>query len=173
MAVPFVRYTDTSPDRGAAAFLRLVDEPDRHHLQGALFTVSSHGYPLCFCHTRVAVPRGVFWNAVGARLLAAGSVVRSLFAETRETPLVVLALAAETPPQLFLHDVVVSVPAGLVTPGRHETGTDTAIAWTASPPAVSSPAASMIESLRSNEMLVEPFTRALQGLVEVSSGPGH
>lgn len=165
---------DSFPSDGTVAgFLRLVDGPDKRDLQGALFTVNSHGYPLGFCHTRVAVPRGVFWNAVGARLLAAGSVVRALFAETREAPLVVLALAAETPPQLFRHDVVVSIPVGLVTAGRDGTGTDARIAWEASLPATSSPAESMIESLRTNGMLIEPFTRALQGLAEVASGPVH
>lgn len=172
MTVPSVNRSISS-DQTAAAFLRLVDQPDGRQLQGVLFTVDSHGYPLGFCHARVAVLRGVFWNAAGARLLAAGSVVQALFAETRETPLIVLALATETPPQLFLHDVVVTIPVGLVTPGRDETGKDAGIAWAASLPAFSSPAASMIQSLRTNGMLIEPFTRALQGLAEVSSGPVH
>lgn len=162
MPVPF---HDIAGDGTASvvAYLRLVRAPGESCILGALFVASDRGDPLEFCYTRVVLAQGPLWGADRAYEQAVTLLSRSLFKAASHLPDLVLALAGETPAEIFSESIAVQVPVCLV----GETGDGpTSLQWVDREPAAGSPVFSLVESLKSRRLLLEPFQRAEQGLME-------
>lgn len=144
-----------------AAFFRMIEDKSREQVGGALFTVTSKGYPVDFCYAAVQVSRGTLWHGVASKRRAAAELARSLFAATSATPSVLLMLSVEVPDSVFELDIRTKVPVGKVS---HESGQrhggSSAVSWIGSTPAADAPAIRLVETLAKSNMLTEPFERA-------------
>ena len=145
------------------AYLRFVRAPGETCILGALFIASDRGDPLEFCYTRVVLAPGPLWGPERVYRQAVALLVKALFKAASHLPDLVLALAGETPAEIFSESIAVQVPVCLV----GETGDGpTSLQWVDKEPEAGSPASSLVESLRSRQLLLEPFQRAEQGLME-------
>ena len=174
MPIPFRDLGEDEPS-GAAAYLRFRDEPDGNGIRGALFIMSPRGDPLEFSFTRTDVRSGVLWRTGQARSRALASLTKALFESTTRVPEVVLALANETPVEVFSEDLDVEVslcrvgaqdaePAG--TEEVQRLSDSICLLWVNGPPDVGGAAAKMVEVLASRRLLLEPFERAALGMRE-------
>ena len=165
---------------GAAAYLRFIDEPDGKGIRGALFIMSPRGDPLEFSFSRVDVHTGVLWRTGQARSRALASLTKALLESANRVPEVVLALANETPVEVFSENLDVQVslcrvaardtePAGTEPVGTEEVQRLSdliSLLWVNGPPEVGGASAKMVEVLASRQLLLEPFERAALGMQE-------
>ena len=162
MPIPFHDISCDGPT-AVVAYLQFVHPPGERGIQGALFVTSDRGHPLEFCYTRVDFASGPLWDMDRAYQQVVALLVKALFEAAKHLPDLVLALAGETPPEIFAEYMEVQVPVCLV----GQSGDDAAaIRWVDRAPTGGSPLSSLVESLRSLNLLLEPFRRAEQGLVE-------
>jgi hypothetical protein len=156
-------------------FLRFVDEAGGKGVRGALFLISSRGEPVDFCFTRIDVHRSFLWRRGGARRQAVTSLIKVLFQAANRVPVLILALASEIPPQLFVEDIQVQVPLCLIapceaplqaaTPGSRPVG-EIDLAWVTERPDGESEAMRLLEGFMRRHDPLEPFERAAAGLEE-------
>ena len=164
MAIPFREITGDEPP-AAVAYLRILeaDSGAAVRIQGALFVTDGRGDPLEFCFTRVEAEAGVLWDPGRAYRRTVVVLIKALFEAANHQPDLVFALAEELPPEIFADDIDVQVPVCLVgAPGSDLVP----LHWIVGEPAAGSPLSGLVESLRSRELLLEPFRRAAQGLEE-------
>ena len=172
MPIPFQDLAGNEPN-SAVAYLRFLKEPVRGGIQGALFVTSSRGEPLEFCFTRVKPGSGALWQPGEAYRGAVTALARALFDGASQLPDLVLALAEETPAEVFTEDVVAQVPVCLVgawgiPPDEESPGDDlSSLRWIADEPSEGSALAGLVETLRSRRLLLEPLERAATGMAEV------
>ena len=143
-------------------------------IQGALFVTSTRGEPLEFCFTRVEPGSGALWQPGQAYRGAVTALARGPVLMRPATCLTwCLALAEETPSEVFTEDVVAQVPVCLVgawgiPPNEESPGDDlTSLRWIADEPSEGSALAGLVETLRSRRLLLEPLERAATGMAEV------
>lgn len=175
MPIPF-RDLGQEVHPGVAGYLRFVDEPDHKGIRGALFVMSIRGEPVEFCFARVDVYSGVLWRTGQSKRRAIASLTKALFQGANQAPDAVLALAEETPPEVFSEDLEVHVPLCLVTksdPGavalsdKSERISDSLVlVWVNSIPEPEGLGRKTIDFLNSRRLLLEPFERAALGLQE-------
>ena len=171
MPIPF---RDRSPDGplGLAGFLRFVEEPNGGAIRAALFLIDQDGGPVDFCFSRATLPRSLLWGPRDLRRRAIRELSKVLFAACSTEPTLLLGLATEIPAEIFASQIEVSMPLGLVTPivGATQCALDGAgtervdIRWLNAGPLPESKAQALIEILRAQGLLTEPFTRAVDGL---------
>ena len=147
----------------AVAYLRCMHAPGERCIQGALFVTSNRGDPLEFCYTQVALASGPLWDPGRAHRQAVALLVKALFEAASHLPELVLAVAGETPSEVFSESVAVQMPVGLVGESEDDPAD---IQWVGWEPTEDSPLSGLVESLRSRNLLLEPLRRAEQGLVE-------
>ena len=164
MAIPFRDIAGDEP-AAAVAYLRILEAGSgvAVRIRGALFVTDGRGDPLEFCFTRVEAEAGALWDPGRAYRRTVVVLVGALFEAANHQPDLVLALAEELPPEVFAEDIDVQVPVCLVgAPGSDLVP----LHWIGGEPAAGSLLSSLVESLRSRELLLEPFRRASQGLEE-------
>src|SRR5438477_6310462 len=176
MAVPF-RDTAELEAGGTAAYLRVTPGRTRSERLGGLLQVNARGEPVEFTFSTVQVPSGALWRAGEAERSGLRSLIVSLFQASQRSPLLMLCLAREIPPELFRDELEVLVPVcrlaaeGDVAQLDHgETAEQTAapmvhLFWRRAP-AGESPARRLLDSLGRRGLLLEPFDRIPAGLRE-------
>ena len=174
MSIPF-RDLEEEPS-GVAAYLRFIDEPDEKGIRGALFIMSPRGDPLEFTFTRVDLRSGVLWRDGQARSRAVSSLTRALFESANHVPDLILALAEETPKEVFTQDLAVQVPAcrvttqelGLMEPSEEiqHLSNSVSLLWVNRRPEAGRASAKIVEMLEGRRLLLEPFDRAALGIQE-------
>ena len=162
MPIPF---QDIAGEEAAAAvaYLRFLEDPNGGRIQGALFVTNGRGDPLEFCFTRVESGSGTLWRPGQAYRRAVADLVKALFEAANHLPDLVLALAEEIPAEIFADDMEVQIPVCLVGDSGAGVGTHQ---WIDREPTAGTAVASLVESLQSRNLLLEPFRRAAQGLEE-------
>ena len=177
MPVPFEDLREGEPT-GAVGFLRFVDEADGKGIRGALFLTSGRGEPVDFCFTRIDVHHSFLWRRGDARRQAVTALIKVLFQAANRIPVLILALANEIPPQLFVDDIHVRVPLCLVAPSETPVQTDTAVSqsarevnltWVTEQPGDESEAIRLLDGFMRRRDPLEPFERAATGLEEAFS----
>lgn len=176
MTVPFRDAAELEAG-GTAAFLRLAPGRTRSERLAGLLQVNAKGEPVEFAYSTVQVHGGALWRAGQAERGGLRSLTTSLFQASQRTPLLVLCLAREFPPELFRDDLEVLLPvcrlaaetdvaeldreevAELAEPAIH-------LFWRPGPPAPESPARRLLDSLATRGFLLEPFERIPLGLRE-------
>lgn len=162
MPVPLQDIASEEP--AALAYLRFVKAPNDGSIQGALFVTNGRGDPLEFCFTLVESPTGPLWEPGRAYRQAVASLARALFEAVNHEPDLLLALAEEMPSDVLADDICPATPACLVAGGAETPGV--AVRWVGQEPAEDSEVALLVQSLRSRNLLREPFDRAVAGLEE-------
>ena len=174
MPVPFEDLREGEPS-GAVGFLRFVDEAGGKGTRGALFLTSGRGEPLDFCFTRVDVHHSFLWRRDEARRQAVTALVKVLFQAANRVPALILALANEIPPQLFVDDIQVRVPLCLIavseTPLQvdaevSQSAGELSLTWATEPPDDESEAIRLLRGFMRRRDPLEPFERAAAGLEE-------
>ena len=100
------------------------------------------------------------------------ALAKALFNAASHLPDLVLALAEETPSEVFTEDVVVQVPVCMVgalgIPPNEESprGDLASLDWIADEPSEGSALARLVETLRSRRLLLEPLGRVATGMAE-------
>lgn len=174
MPVPFEDFGAGEPT-GVVGFLRFVDEAGGKGVRGALFLTSGRGEPLDFCFTRIDVHHSFLWRRGDARRQAVTSLVKVLFQAANRVPALILALANDIPPQLFVDDIHVQVPLCLLAPSETPAQAPTpdsrpakevSLTWVAEQPGDESEAGRLLEGFMRRHDPLEPFERAAAGLEE-------
>ncbi len=178
MSVPFEDLREADPT-GTVGFLRFVDEADGKGVRGALFLTSGRGEPVDFCFTRIDVHHSFLWRRGDARRQAVTALVKVLFQAANRVPMLILGLADEIPPQLFVDDIQVQVPLCLVGPSKTPVQAATAdsrpagevsLRWATEQPDDASEAIRLLDGFMHRHDPLEPFERAAAGLEEAFDG---
>jgi hypothetical protein len=162
LPIPFQDIAGEEP-AAAVAYLRFLEDPNGGRIQGALFVTNGRGDPLEFCFTRVESGSGTLWRPGQAYRRAIAHLVKALFEAANHLPDLVLALAEESPPEIFTEEMEVQIPVCLVGDPSSKAAT---LHWIGREPSSGSALYTLVESLQSRELLREPFRRAAQGLEE-------
>ena len=159
---------------GTAGFLKFVEE--NNSIEAALFMISGTGVPLDFSFTKVDVNSSFLWRKGHAKREAITSLIKVLFDGTSRSPDLILVLAKEVPPQIFADDITTRVPlcristesnvAQAISEETEPLNESTDLIWSTNNPAEDSIARNLLETLKENGLLLEPFERATVGLEE-------
>jgi len=145
---------------------------------GGLLQVNARGEPVEFTFSTVQVPGGALWRAGEAERGGLRSLTISLFQASKRSPLLVLCLAREFPPELFRDELEVQLPVcRLAAEGdvaeldggevaEQTTEPTVHLFWRPGPPSRESPARRLLDSLARRGLLLEPFERIPAGLRE-------
>ena len=109
MPIPF-RDLDNTRELGAAAFLRLLHDPEETGWFAALFLVNARGEPLEFTFNRADVPSSPLWRAADIRRQMERNLVASLLSLCPRVPRLLLCLASEVSGELFSREIQLSLP---------------------------------------------------------------
>jgi hypothetical protein len=177
MTVPFRDAAELDAG-GTAAYLRVTPGRSRSERLAGLLQINAKGEPVEFAFSTVQIPSGALWRAREAERGGLRSLTTSLFQTSQRTPLLVLCLAREIPPELFRDELEVLLPicrlaaeADVAELDRGEVAELAAepaihLFWRPGPPAPESPARRLLDSLARRGLLVEPFERIPAGLQE-------
>jgi len=163
---------------GTAAYLRLTTGRTRSERLAGLLQVNAKGEPVEFTFGAVQVPTGPLWRAGDAERGGMRSLIISLFQTSERSPLLLLCLAGEIPPELFRDELRVVLPVCRVAAGGDAAQLDDGeveeeaaeptlhLFWRPGPPPPESPARRLLDSLARRGLLSEPFDRIPAGLRE-------
>ena len=177
MTVPFRDAAELEAG-GTAAYLRVTPGRTRSERLGGLLQVNAKGDPVEFTFSTVQVPGGPLWRAGEAERSGLRSLTISLFTASQRSPLLLLCLAREFPPELFRDELEVLLPiCRLAAEGdvaqldRGEIAEQAVeptvhLFWRPGPPAPESPPRRLLDSLARRGLLLEPFDRIPAGLRE-------
>ena len=177
MTVPFRDAAELDAG-GTAAYLRVTPGRTRSERLAGLLQINAKGEPVEFTFSTVQIPSGALWRAAEAERGGLRSLTISLFQASQRTPLLVLCLAREIPPELFRDDLEVLLPicrlaaeadvAELDRGEVPEVAAEPAIHlfWRPGLPGPESPARRLLDSLARRGLLLEPFERIPAGLQE-------
>lgn len=180
LSIPF-RDVATSVAPGSIAFLKFQEEA-AGGLQGAVFVTNGIGEPLEFTFARVDVRASTLWRPGDAHRSAVGQLVRVLFPALSSRPDFLLMLASEVPPRLFFDDIQLELPACRVGGESSLHAVDEVVEkiddiqhvfWIGPQPGPNERARGLMESLRSRNLVTEPFERAVIGLQEAFGNADH
>lgn len=174
MPIPF-RDADEIDELGLAGYLVIGPSPDGRGHAGALFVINARGEPQEFTYSRLELPESslAFWRPPDVRRYVERSLTAALLDACPVEPLLLLARAEETQPDLFRRDIVVETPVVRVAPKpspEPDEGENVArleLAWYPAAPRPDSPVRRLIDALTARGLLMEPFERADRGLNEV------
>ena len=180
MPIPF-RDLDNTRELGAAAFLRLVRDPDGSGWFAALFLVNARGEPLEFTFNRADVPSSPLWRAADIQRQMERNLIASLLSLCPRMPRLLLCLASEVSGELFSRELQLSLPVCRVASAletaaylSEETQEDLLespnplhLFWFPDRPREGSQESQLSQELAGRGLLIEPFDRALAGLREV------
>src|SRR5216683_800887 len=170
MTVPFRDAAELEAG-GTAAYLRVTPGRTRSERLAGLLQINARGEPVEFAFSTVQVPSGALWRAGEAERGGLRSLTTSLFQASQRTPLLVLCLAREIPPELFRDELEVLLPvcrlaaepdvAELDRGEVAELAAEPAIQlfWRPGPPAPGAPALRLLDLLARAGFLLEPFER--------------
>ena len=179
MTVSLVELSETP---GSVAWLRFVKEADGNGVRAGLFHTTPDGEPVGFCFTR-------FQLTTGRPLLPDSEVLsrlaRALFGGMETCPVLVLALAEETPLGVLKNDDLPSrffvcrvvTQAGLDREdgtgyyGEVLQDTGAAIDWQCGHLGTEASSCGLLDQVRGNADPTEPFRRAGRGLDEAFADP--
>ena len=116
MPVPFDDLSAEKTSSRALAWMRFVEEENDEGIRAALFQTSAEGEPLAFCFTRANRHDPSPWQSGNARQGVLSSLARSLFQAADSSPVLILGLADEIPPETFANHLRVRLPICLVCP---------------------------------------------------------
>jgi len=177
MTVPFRDAAELEAG-GTAAYLRVTPGRTRSERLGGLLQVNAKGDPVEFTFSTVQVPGGPLWRAGEAERSGLRSLTISLFTASQRSPMLLLCLAREFPPELFRDELEVLLPiCRLAAEGdvaqldRGEIAEQAVeptvhLFWRPGPPAPESPPRRLLDSLGRRGLLLEPFDRIPAGLRE-------
>ena len=177
MTVPFRDAAELEAG-GTAAYLRVTPGRTRSERLAGLLQVNAKGDPVEFTFSTVQVPSGALWRAGEAERSGLRGLTISLFQASQRSPLLLLCLAREFPPELFRDELEVLLPiCRLAAEGdvaqldRGEIAEQASeptvhLFWRPGPPAPESPARRLLDSLARRGLLLEPFERIPAGLRE-------
>lgn len=163
---------------GTAAYLRLIPGRNKSERLGGLLQVNAKGEPVEFTFGTVQVPGGPLWRARDAERGGTRNLTISLFQTSQRSPLLLMCLANEVPPELFRDDIQVVLPVCRIASGGdfapldagevEEPAAEPAIHlfWRPGKPPPESPARRLVDSLARRGLLLEPFDRIPAGLHE-------
>ncbi len=179
MPIPF-RDLDNTRELGAAAFLRLLSDPDGIDWFAALFLVNARGEPLEFTFNRADVPSSPLWRAADVRRRTERDLVASLLSLCPRVPGLLFCLASEVSGELFSREIQLSLPVCRVATALEtvpylgeerlevpEASNQLHLFWFPDRPCEDSPGSRLFQELAGRGLLLEPFDRALAGLREV------
>lgn len=182
MPIPF--RTPELEDLGLAAYLRIIPFEEGGGFDGAFFVINALGEPAEFCYSRIETPRTVLWSRPALKRRVDYELTSALLKVCSSSPILVLARAEETDPELFGEDIRTPVKTGrvassLATVAMNErdaiedgAGSDgLQVVWTDGLPADGSPEKALFARLVSTGLLTEPFERIEAGLAEVKRDP--
>ena len=170
------RETRSDEPNGLAGFLRFIEEEQGRGLRGALFLVNGFGEPVDFAFARTDIPAPVLWRPGDAARRAAALLAAALFQACPKTPALLLVLAAEVNPKVFIDDLVTETAmvrievASDEVRGNHPSGARVDASWVGKTPAVGSQAREIFDALSALGLLWEPFERAEAALDEAFRG---
>ena len=177
MTVPFRDAAELEAG-GTAAYLRVTPGRTRSERLAGLLQINAKGEPVEFAFSTVQVPSGALWRAADAERGGLRSLTTGLFQASQRTPLVLLCLAREVPPELFRDELEVHLPvcrlaaeADVTELDRDEVSELAAepavhLFWRPGPPDPLSPARRLLDTLARRGLLLEPFERIPAGLQE-------
>ena len=172
---------------GYAAYFRTVAGRTSSERLGGLLQVNGRGEPIEFTFSSVKFEGGSLWRAGDLERGALRSLAVSLFEGAQRSPLLLLCLAKEVPPELFRDELEVEIPVCRAAAAGDMADIDSAeigeeratvdqiihLFWCPGPPTLESPARRLLDELASRSMLLEPFDRIPLGLREALSGQGE
>src|SRR5260221_3569765 len=109
MPVPFRDAAELEAG-GTAAYWRVTPGRTGSERLAGLLQINAKGEPVEFAFSTVQVPSGALWRAGEAERGGLRSLTTSLFQASQRTPLLLLCLAREVPPDLFRDDLEVLLP---------------------------------------------------------------
>src|SRR5262249_15226547 len=157
---------------------RLTPGRTRTERLGGLLQVNAKGEPVEFTFATVQVPAGPLWRAGDAERGGMRNLTISLFQTSQRSPLLVLCLAREVPPELFRDEIQAVLPVCRLAAGGDAAQLDAGeveepaaeptihLFWRPGPPPPESPAWRLMDSLARRGLLLEPFERIPAGLRE-------
>jgi hypothetical protein len=163
---------------GTAAYLRLMPGRTKSERLGGLLQVNAKGEPVEFTFGAVQIPGGPLWRAGDAERGGMRSLTVSLFQTSQRSPLLLLCLAREVPPDLFRDEIQVILPVCRLAAGGDATNLEEGevkessaeptvhLFWRPGSPAPESPARRLVDALARRGLLLEPFDRIPPGLRE-------
>lgn len=139
-----------------------------------MLVINSIGEPVEFCSASVDKPDDVLWRTDDRQRRSSAALIRSLFEGCQTQPRLVLALADEVDGRVLRVDVQPVVATARVSQahipeeGEEEAATPEGphLIWTVAKPEDGSPERLLVNRLITNDLLFEPFERALAGLNE-------
>ena len=167
---------------GTAAYLRLIEGRTKSERLAGLLQVNAKGEPVEFTFAVAQIPRGPLWRAGDAERGGMRSLTISLFQTSQRSPLLLLCLMREVPPELFRDEIQVLVPVCRLAAGGDATHLNDGevmessaeptvhLFWRPASPAPESPARRLVDSLARRGLLLEPFERIPEGLREAFAG---
>ena len=172
---------------GLAGYLTLQTAGEGGEHAGALFLINARGEPVEFTYSRLVVPQSLLslWRPVDVRRYVERSLTAALLDACPLEPVLLLARAEETHPDLFRREIAVDVPVVRIAPKpvepvagelSGEGSTRRELAWYPAAPRSDTRERRLIDELTARGLLLEPFERADRGLNEVydpgsESGP--
>src|SRR6266851_263710 len=183
MTVPFRDAAELEAG-GTAAYLRITPGRTRSERLAGLLQLNAKGEPVEFAFSTVQIPSGALWKAGQAERGGLRSLTTSLFQASQRTPLLLLCLAREVPPDLFRDELEVLLPVcrlaaetDVAELDRGEVAELAELAaepaihlfWRPGPPIQDSPARRLLDLLARRGFLLEPFERIPAGLHEALS----
>ena len=177
MSIPFRSFA--TEEAGLAAYLRIVAACG-DQMRSALLVVNAIGEPVEFCYATLTAPASALWRPADIRRRSAATLSRSVFNECGVQPRLVLALASEIDQTLFRSDASPAIAACRVIPGDPADMTEGELAtehgprliWAGEKPEPGSPERQLLNRLIDNDLLGEPFERAVAGLAEALTADG-
>lgn len=182
MPIPF--RTPELEDLGLAAYLRIIPFEQGGGFDGALFVINTLGEPTEFCYSRIETPRTVLWGRAALKRRADHELTSALLKVCSSSPILLLARAEETEPELFGEDIRTPVKTARVASSltavamndgdavEDGAGPDgLQVVWTDGPPGDGSPERALFARLVATGLLTEPFERIEAGLAEVRREP--
>ena len=176
MPIPFDDLNAESAHSGAVAWLRFVWEEGGEGVRAGLFQTSVQGEPLEFCFTRKSRHDPFPRQGRNARHSLLPSLARSLFQAAVPSPILILGLAEEVPPEALAEDLRVRLPLCLVrTSGTWTyTGPENCpsnsrcfeLLWNTDPSCDEAWARRLLGEITNGDNPFEPFERAAKGLAE-------
>ncbi|MHB9130078.1 MAG: hypothetical protein ACYDBB_03185 [Armatimonadota bacterium] len=184
--IPF-HDTDEIAQLGMAAFLHIAPPiPGHAQRHGALLIINARGEPMEFGYNRVELLQSALWRTLDREQAAIRRLAISLFEATTLTPSLLLCRADVVGPHVFgaASGLSLSLPLVRLAPAQavigyaggeaqqtietvdqHGECLETHLFWT--PDIPGGPAANLFDRLQARGLVLEPFTRAQEGLREV------
>ena len=161
----------------AVAWLRFIEEEDGSGIWAALFETSGQGDPLAFCFTRMDRRDPSLGQRDDAGQVVVTALVKTLFQAASRSPVLIIGLADEMPPDVFNGDIQVRVPfcrvrpVGAVTHAASQydgpaDGNPQQLLWATAQPAEGSDARVLLDEIMEQGDPFEPFQRAGGALAE-------